>query len=232
MNQQSAFDSKNIEQEAVSETSGLLDQFNLPPAAISFIRKNQRTIWIIVGCIALTVTVVSIYGTYKAYREDKASSALTLALQIEDGNKQQQLQQVVDELGSTSSGLWARIELAHLVAADGDLAKAIGELTDIQRSVAGKDPLAPLLHYNLAILHEKNNDLNQAIVSFTELSAFKGFEKISFEAMGRVYELQGSKEKALEMYKKYISSGGDAAAQQGVDPKKSMVQARINRLEN
>ena len=119
MNQQSAFDRNNIEETAVPETEGLLEQFNLPPAAISFIRKNQRAIWVVVFCVALAVVVVSLYSQYKSYREDKASSALTFALQAEGEEKKKQLGQVVDEYGSTSAGLWGKIELAHLTAAEG-----------------------------------------------------------------------------------------------------------------
>jgi predicted negative regulator of RcsB-dependent stress response len=232
MNQQSAFDRKHIEEEAVAETEGLLDQFNLPPAVISFIRQNQRAIWVVVGCIAVIVIAASLYGTYRAYREDKAASALTLALKAEAGDKKQQLQQVVKEFGSTSSGFWGRIELAHLAAAEGNLTGAIEELTDIQSSVSDKDPLAPLLHYNLALLHEKNSELNSAIAALTALSGFKGFEKIAYEAMGRLYEKQGSREKALEMYRKYMSFGGpEAGGQPPADPDRSMIQARIHRLE-
>ncbi len=231
MNQQSAFDRNHIEKEAVAETEGLLDQFNLPPAVISFIRENQRAIWVVVGCIALAVTAVSLYGTYRSYREDKAASALTLALKAEGEDKKQQIEQVVNEFGSTSSGFWGRIELAHLAAAEGNIAEAIEALTDIQRSVSDKDPVAPLLHYNLALLHEKNNDLNKALADLTALSGFKGFEKISYQAMGRLYEQQGSRDKALEMYRKYMSFGEPETGQPPAGPDRSMIQARIRRLE-
>ena len=105
-------------------------------------------------------------------------------------------------------------------------------MTDVQKSVSRKNPLAPLLFYNLAVLHEKNNDIEQALISYTELTSFIGFEKISYEAMGRLYEIQGSKEKALEMYNKYMSYEGTEIVPQAVDPDRSMIQARMNRLEN
>lgn len=42
MSEQSAFNQKHVESQAYSETSGLLEQMNLPPGAIRFIRKTKR----------------------------------------------------------------------------------------------------------------------------------------------------------------------------------------------
>jgi predicted negative regulator of RcsB-dependent stress response len=232
MNEKSAFDLKNIEKLAVPQTTGLLEQLNIPPAAASYIRRNQRAIWIVVICISLAVTAVSLYGSYRTYREDQASSALTLAMQAEGDEKKTQLVQFVDEYGSTSAGMWGRIELAQMAAAEGQFPQAIDSLAEVKKSVSVKNPVSPLLVYNLAILHEKNNDLNQALTFYNELLAFKGFEAISYEAMGRIYEVQDSKDKALEMYKKYMETGDAATGQPSADPDRSMIQARINRLEN
>jgi len=235
MSQQSAFDRKNVVDSAASETSGLLDQLNLPPAAITYLRKNQRTIWAVTICIALAVTVISLYGSYRTYREDKATSALTSAMQAEEEQKQEQLRQVVEDYGATSAGLWGRIELAHIAAENGDYAKAILGLMEVKKTVSAKNPVTPLLLYNLAVLHEKNGDLSQALASYTELSTFKGFEPGTYETMGRLYELQGNKEKALEMYKKYIASGEENALTTNplaTDPDREMIQARITSLEN
>lgn len=232
MSEKSAFDLKNIKEMAVPQTTGLLEQLNIPPAAASYLRRNQRTIWIVVICIALAVAVVSLYGSYRSYREDKASSALTLVMQAEGDEKKTQLAQFVDEYGSTPAGMWGRIELAQMAAAEGQFPRAIESLAEVKKSVSVKNPVTPLLVYNLAILHEKNKDLNQALTSYNELLAFKGFEAVSYEAMGRIYEMQGSNDKALEMYKKYMQTGEATMVQPSADQDRSMIQARINRLEN
>lgn len=234
MSQQSAFDRELVEETAAAETTGLLEQLNLPPAAITFIRENQKAIWAVTIFIALVVVSVSLYGSYRTYKEDKASSALTLAMQAEGEQKKEQLQKVIDDFGSTSAALWSRIELAHIVAADGEYEKSIQELTEVKKTVSAKNPVLPLLLNNLAVLHEKNGDLNQALVTYTELSTFKGFEQGTYEAMGRLYELQGNKEKALEMYKKYLDSGEEDKLTNplATDPDREMIEARIISLEN
>lgn len=232
MSVQSPFDRKHIEEKAVSQTTGLLEQLNIPPAAASFIRRNQRAIWIAVVCIALVVTAVSLYGSYRSYREEKASSALALAMQAENDEKNTQLTRVVDEYGSTTAGMWGRIELAQMAAAEGEFPQAIDSLAEVKNTVSVKNPVTPLLIYNLAILHEKNEDLDQALASYNELLSFKGFEAISYKSMGRIYETQGSKDKALEMYKKYIETGNAGANQQSADPDRSLIQARIKSLED
>ena len=56
MADQSAFDRKQIETSAMSETTGILEQLNLPPAFVSFLRKNQRMLWAIVIVAAVSVT--------------------------------------------------------------------------------------------------------------------------------------------------------------------------------
>lgn len=232
MNQQSPFDLKHIKESAVPHEQGLLEHLNLPPAVISFIRKNQRTIWIVVICIALIVTAASLYNSYRTYREDQASSALAGAMQAEVDEKKKLLSEVVDEYGSTSAGMWGRIELAHMAAEEGDLAGAISGLTEVRNSVSGKNPVMPLLTYNLGLLHEKNKELDQARTYYNDLLAYSGFKIIAYKAMGRIFEQQGSNDKALEMYKKYMETLDSGTGEPEGDPDRSLIQARINDLES
>ena len=48
MADQSAFNPENIKLQPLGPPPGLLEQFNLPPRAIAFIRRNQRQIWMAV----------------------------------------------------------------------------------------------------------------------------------------------------------------------------------------
>lgn len=231
MNPQSPFDLKHIKESAVPREQGLLEHLNLPPAAISFIRKNQRTIWIVVIGIALLVTAASLYSSYRSYREDQAASALAGAMQAETEEKKKLLAEVVDEYGSTAAGMWGRIELAHMAAEEGDLAGAIAGLTEVRNSVSRKNPVMPLLTYNLGLLHEKNENPDQARSFYNELLAFPGFKIIAYKAMGRIFEQQDSRDKALEMYKKYMETLDSGTGEPVNDPDRSMIQARINNLE-
>ncbi|MCL7487426.1 MAG: tetratricopeptide repeat protein [Desulfobulbaceae bacterium] len=232
MSQQSAFDRRNIEESAVVPPPGLLEQLNLPPALITFLRKNQRTIWIVTGCIAFAVISGALYGQYRSHLEEKAANALVVAMQAEGAAKKEQLVRVVDEFGSTSSGVWARIELAHLAVADGDLAQAIREFNDIKNEVSAKNPVTPLLLNALGALYEKNNELDKAVAAFSELSAYPGFEAGSYEAMGRLYEQQGRKAEAVEMYRKSLAAGPGDDPLQSANPNRETIQARINSLQD
>lgn len=231
MSQQSAFDRKNIEDSATLPPRGLMEQLNVPPAAAAFIRKNQRAIWIVVISVALVVTAVSLYGSYRSYREDKASSALTVAMKAQGEEKTRLLNEIVEEYGSTAAAMWSNIELAHMMQAEGDIDAAIKKLSEIKNSVNKKNPVTPLLIYNLGMLHEQHNDLNEALTSYNELLDFQGFKAIAYKSMGRVYDLQGNPDKALEMYKQYMETGDEGNGLQGNDQERSLIQARINRLE-
>lgn len=232
MSQQSAFDRQNIEETAVIKPPGLLEQFNLPPALITFLRKNQRAVWIVTGCIALVVVTVAIYNEYAASREEKAAIAFTTAMQSEGTEKQHLLEQVVDEYGSTASGLWGRIELAHLAVGQGELVKAIQAFNEVKKEVSPKNPVTPLLLFALGSLYEKNNELDKAVDSYNRLSTYKGFEASSFEGMGRLYELQGQKEKAVEMYRKALATNTETDPLQSGNPNRETIQARIQSLQD
>lgn len=231
MNQQSAFDRQHIEESSTIQPPGLLEQFNLPPEVIAFIRKNQRTIWIVVGCIALIVVAVALYNQYSDYREQKAASAFTLAMQEKGAKKAESLVKMVEEFGSTPSGMWARIELAHLAAQEGKLDKAIQEFNGVKSEISAKDPLMPLVLYALGVYHEKNNAQAKALEAFKELIAYKGFEEDSYEAMGRIYEAQGQKDNAMEMYKKSLEHGAEGDLSSGANPDREIIQAKINSLQ-
>jgi predicted negative regulator of RcsB-dependent stress response len=232
MSQQSAFDRQNIEESAVIQPPGLLEQLNLPPAFITFLRKYQRAVWIVTGSIALVVVTVALYNQYTAGQEEKAASAFTVAMQAEGAEKQELLAQVLDEYGSTASGLWSRIELAHLAVEKGEVVKAIQAFNDVKNEVSPENPVTPLVLYALGALFEKNNELDKAVDSFNQLSTYQGFEASSYEAMGRLYEQQGKQAKAVEMYKKALGIDSGANPLQPGNPNQETIQARINYLQD
>ncbi|HHO48673.1 MAG TPA: tetratricopeptide repeat protein [Desulfobacteraceae bacterium] len=232
MSEQNPFNRQNIEQSAVVQAPGLLEQLGLPPDLIRFLRKNQRTIWIVVGIIVFIITAFSLYGSYRAYRDDKAASALTEAMKADGAKKQELLIQVADAYGSTSSGIWARVELARLATAAGEQDRAVEELYGVRKSLSRNNPAMPLLLYNLGALHESRNEPEQAISAYGELASYLGFEAAAYKAMGRVYEAENDREQALSMYRKYLAALEGDESGPGFDPDREMIEARINVLEN
>jgi predicted negative regulator of RcsB-dependent stress response len=230
MAEQSAFDRKNIQLQTLSPPMGLLEQFNLPPAAITFIRRNQRAIWMAVaGCVFLIVAV-SAYTSYRHYRDGKAASALDVAL-VAKQDSRQMLEKVVQEYGSTPSGLWAKIELAFLDEKEGQRPKAITGLEAINAGLAVQSLLKPLVLGKLAALNEDEKQFDKALVYYSELAGKEGFAPEAYRAMGRVNEQLGKSAEAVAMYGKYLELTPFQGRQQKNDPVREMVQARINQLK-
>jgi predicted negative regulator of RcsB-dependent stress response len=230
--QSSAFDLKHIEETAVVEPSGVLDQLNLPPALTDFLRKNQRIIWIVIAVVATVVTVVSLYGSYRTYTLNKAAEAFDQALMLDGAQKKTALVEVVEKYGSTPSATWSRVELARMDEKEGNLKGAIEILNEINAPLKTGNLLKPLVLVNLGGLYEQNNQPDQALVVYQELKAIKGFEPQAVNSLGRVYESKGDKKQAAAMFREYLN----LTAVEGKDPQqddavRTMVRAALNRLQ-
>ncbi len=230
MAEQSAFDRKNIELQTLAPPMGLLEQFNLPPAAITFIRRNQRTLWIGVAVLVMLVVAVSAYTSYRQYRVGKAASALDAALVAKQDNRQL-LDKVVQEYGSTPSALWAQIELAFLEEKEGESSKAITRLEEINAGLGTKSLLKPLVLSKLAGLYENGQQFDKALALYSELAGREGFAPEAYRAMGRVNEQQGKSADAATMYGKYLELTNVQGGQGKADPVREMVQSRLNQLK-
>ena len=147
------------------------------------------------------------------------------------GKRLAALEEVVDKYGSTPSGTWARIEIAHLVTDQGEVDRAIDELVAVNRKVRDSNPLKPLLLYNLGALYEKQGQLDQALASYQPLGDFKGFEVESYRALGRIYELQGKTDRAREMYEKFLEAERGRERGMNGDPETEIIQYRLGRLQ-
>ncbi len=230
MAEQSAFDRKNIDLQTLIPTTGLLEQLNLPPAVISFIRRNQRTLWVTVTvCVALIVGV-SAFSSYRQYRSEKAASALDTALAAQQ-DKQQLLEKVVQEYGGTSSGLWAKIELALLEEKQGQGTKAITLFEEINAALIPKSLLKPLVLNKLAVLFENEKQFDKALALYRELATWKEFAPDAYRAMGRVNEELGKKTEAAAKYSQYLQLSTSQEGQGEADPVREMVQSRLNQLK-
>lgn len=220
-----------LEEKAVTGTPGILDQFSLPPAVVTFMQKNQRKIWTAVSVVAAVVVAAALYESYRSYILNKTAEAYDQALLLEDAQKKTAaLQKIAEDYGTAPAGVWSRIALAHLDQEAGKSKEAIAKLTAID---AKDDALKSLLLVNLGGLHEQEKQFDQAEKIYLQLKTVKGFEAIALSSLGRVYEALGRKDQAVQMYQQYmglteIGKGkkeGDAAF-----PEQEIVQASLNRL--
>jgi len=229
MAEQNNFDRDAIKLQPLTPV-GLLEQFNLPPKAIRFIRRHQRAIWLTLSAGIVLALAVSGFTTWREYQEDKAASALETARIAKQDNRQM-LEKVVQEYGSTSSALWAKIELAWLEEKEGQRPQAISRLAAINTDLAARSPLKPLVLTKLVGLYEQEQQFDQAIAIATELAAIDGFAPAAYRALGQLHELAGKKEAAAAMYGKYLELTGAQADQGKADPMRDIVQSRLNQLK-
>jgi predicted negative regulator of RcsB-dependent stress response len=231
MANQSAFDQNHIEENAMSETSGLLDQLNLPPAFIAFLRNNQRTLWIIAAIVATVVTIVSLYGSYRNYKENQAVAAFDSALLADNGKRTELLQQIVDNYSSTPTAPWARIELAKIAVAAKDIPTAVNQLQQVNQGISKKNPLKPLVLYRLAGLNEQTKNFEQALTLYRELTDYTGFSADAQYAMGRVYVAMDKKNEAITAYQQYLSLTEKSKGTGQADPVRTLVEYTIKELQ-
>jgi len=230
--QKSSFDLKHIEETAAVQTSGVLDQLNLPPALIDFLRKNQRRIWITAAVIAAVVTVVALYGSYRNYTMRKASEAYDQALILPDEQKKEALDKIVATYGSTPLAIWSRVELARMDQAAGATKHALQQLTAINSELKPSSLLKPLVLVNLGALYEQVGEPAQALEAYQQLKTLQGFEAEALSSLGRVYESQGNKEQAIAMFQEYLQlTSNESTAPRQDDPAQVMIRATLNRLQ-
>lgn len=231
MAEQSSFDRNHIETSAKVETSGLLEQLNLPPAVVSFVRANQRALWGVAAVITAVVVIVPLYGSYRNYRTNKAVSALDAAMQAEKEQRVAQLTEVTKQFASTPSSLWARVELAKLAEDKGDNGTALSELQMVNKSITAKNPMKPLVLYRLGALNELEKKYDAAIALYTELVAFAGFAPEAHYAMGRVYVAMGKKDEAIKEYQQYLSLTEETTGAGQGNPLRTLVEYTITQLQ-
>jgi len=204
---------------------GLLEELNLPPKAIRFIRNNRRNIIIGLLCCGLAIVGWSSLSYYLARQNDRA--AVLLAEAVGQGTIEKRkvlLQKVLDDYGRTGSAMWAKVEMGHLAFDAQQYDEAIKVYLSVRDDLAKSSPVFPLVQMNLAQAYENKNALPEALVAYQRMAEIKGFAGEAYLAMARIYELQKAVPQAKEMYAKVLT-------EEGVSPAvKEKVQAKLDRL--
>jgi len=228
MSSEGVFNKRLTEETKMDKVEGLLEHFNLPPKVIDFIRNYQRLIIVLLVVIAVTVISLSLYLSYRQGVVEDAASALSTALQADNGEKSASLAGVIDKYGSTTSAQWAKIELAHLDMKNGAYAAAAGKYLDEIKSVGKTSPLYSLLLFGAGQALEADEKFAEAAVQYDLLKEIKGYDHVGYTGLARIEETQGNFEKAHTIYNNFLLNTGDepAAAQA-----RSEIEARIAQLK-
>lgn len=229
MSAQSLFSKKNIASQQHDSSRGLLEELNLPPGLISFIRKNSRKLQIVLVCAVILVVGWILFDYYSNVQERKGASLLASGLQSEsDEQRIQVLQQVIDEFGSTDAARWSKIELAHLEYREANYEAAAAKYKDIIDELSTDNPLQPLIRLSLAQSYEQAGQLDQALAQYNLLKKSIGFADQAYGGLARIQMAKGDLAQARAAYLELLK-----ILEEEQDPfMKSQVEAKLAAIDS
>lgn len=228
MGSENAFNKKLTTETKLDKVEGLLEHLNLPPKAIDFIRAHHRAIQLAIAVVVIAVVVWSLYGSYRERITEEASTALSAALTAKSDEEADALRAMADKYSSTSSALWAKVEIAHLDMKNGSFADASKKYAALLAELQNSNPLYPLVLFGLAQSLEADKRYGQAYTQYDQLKNITGYERIGYIGMGRLEEAQGNPEKAIAIYNDFLLSLGDDPSSAQV---KGEITAKISQLK-
>jgi predicted negative regulator of RcsB-dependent stress response len=228
MSTQSLFSKKNIQSQQPDTRRGLLEELNLPPAVITFIRKNARNLQIGLICLVVLVLAWVFYDYYTEMKEKKGASLLASGLQEESTDQRiWVLEKVINDFGRTDAARWSKLELAHLDYKNGRFEAAAAKYKEVLETLPAKTSLVPLTILNLAQSYEEAGQFDQAISQYSLLKKSPGFTNQAYWGLGRMYMAKEDKEQARNTYEEFLSSLDDTS-----DPGlMSQVEAKLASLD-
>jgi predicted negative regulator of RcsB-dependent stress response len=220
MSAQSLFSKKNIESQQPDTRTGIMEELNLPPEMISFIRKNSRMLQIGLSCFVVLVLAWVFYDHYAELQENKGASLLASAMQIEATEERAQtLASVITDYSRTDAARWSKLELAHLDYQEGNFEGAVAKYEEIIGTLSADSSLLPLARINLAQSYEEMGQYDQAIAQYNLLKKSPGFKEEGHLAL----KVKDEPAQARKEYEELLNTMGEDA-----DPQlKSRVQALL-----
>ncbi|RUM46591.1 MAG: hypothetical protein DSY80_01850 [Desulfocapsa sp.] len=227
MSEESPFSLKHASEAAYVEPSGVLDQLNLHPSIVAFVRDNKRILQIAGVVIVVLVVTISLYKSYRQNRLENSASSLSISLDAEGKEKVKALEHVATDFSGTPSALWADTEIGHIAMSQGEFDKAATQYQKVREQVKTSSPMYGLLSFGLAQAYEAGKKYDLSSAMYSELKAVDGYKDEGFLGMARVLEAQNEKEKALAVYEEYM---GTFLGENVNERAKQMIQEKITRL--
>ncbi len=206
MAEHSAFEKLHVEERDKADLGGVLEQLNLPPTFVQFVRKHQKTIYLVIGIITVVVIVWALYGSYVEKKRIESSSALALAQKLEGEEKLVALENVAEEYSGTGSGIWARIEIARYYMENDNFEEALQSYLTIRENVDNDNPINNLVTFGVAQAHESMEKYDSAALEYEKLKNIIGYESIGYTGAARIFEVQGKLDRAVNEYEQYMGT--------------------------
>ena len=170
MSERSAFEKIHVEESEKADLGGVLEQLNLPPAVVTFVRENKRLVQIVIATIVIIVVAWSLYDSYRDKKIEEGSSALSIAVDIEDSqSKIDQLKSVSSEFSGTSSAQWAKINAAHELLKTDQKEEALTIYKEVFAEIDTSSPLFALVTIGLAQAYEISGNFPEAATEYQKI---------------------------------------------------------------
>lgn len=206
MSEHSAFEKLHVDDRDKADLGGLLEQLNLPPVFVQYVRKHQKAIYIILAVITIAVVAWALYDSYTDKKIVESNSALAVALKLENEEKLQALQAVLEDFSGTEAAIWAKVEIGRYHVKKNEMDKALEQYSAVRNEISDDNPLTYLLTFGIAQAAEALNNYDKAIAEYDSLKQIKGYEGIAYNGTARIYEVQGNIERAVNEYEQYLGS--------------------------
>ncbi len=205
-----------------------MEELNLPPGMIAFVRKNARNLQI--GLISVVILVLGwvFYDYYTETQEKKGASLLASGLQTESPEQRVQiLESVISDYGRTDAGRWSKLELAHIDYNEGRYEAAAVKYKETLDALPATSSLAPITRLNLAQSYEQAEQYDQAIIQYNFLKKSAGFAEHAHVGLGRIYIAKEDPVQARKIYEEFLNGLDETA-----DPLlKSRIEAKLSLLD-
>jgi len=230
MAKESVFDKPYVDERDKNNLEGLLEQLNLPPAVVRFVRQNKKAVQIVSVLVVVAVVTWALYGSYREKKIEESTTALSAALQINGEEKIAALSTVEKNYSGTSSALWAKINRAHELSSQGKREDARTIYVEVKDEVGKDSSLIPLLDLAIAQIDEALGNFDAALAEYSKVKDEEGYQELGYLGIGRIHELKKDYAKALEVYQEYLdgaSSGQNASQKALVEAKITSIKAKL-----
>lgn len=219
---------KKHEEVMANDKRAILEEMNLPPAVITFIRKNAKNLKIGIVVFIIGVIAWEGYGEYSQRQQEKSSALLFSAVKAETtAEKSMLLEDLIKNFSGSKSAVWGKLELGHLAFQEKNYQGAADKYQEVLNSISASNSLYPLAEFSLAQAYESLEESAKSEAAYEKLLKYPGFAAEGYLGLGSLYEKKGDEAKALEMYESYINLPGLKT-----DSAKTMVEYKIGKLKN
>lgn len=220
------FEKEFVDERDKNNLEGLLEQLNLPPAVIKFVKENKRIVQAGIAGLVILVVVWSLYGSYRDSKIEKSSEALFSAQELTGQQMLDKFTEVEEEFSGTNAAVWASIKTAQEYMKNSQMTEAQQKFKEVREDLRASSPLWPLVSVGIAQSAEASMNFEEAAVEYGKLIEQEGYQDIGYLGTARVQEQQGHEEKALELYENYLATLDPSATLQRV-----MVEEKIARIK-